>query len=580
MDMTWRDLHLSVNMPAQLTVNELDEKRVRFELRWNELAAAAPVFTIGWSLPLIDIQYEWHPNCRLDRSLRVDWQGPVKSKISSSAPVFCFYNAAARNRFTMALSDVYTQLGCALGVREEDGMLLCRVEIPLDATGATHDYAVTLYRDRDDVSFAEALRRVTAWWQEGCGIKPMPVPEEAREAMYSTWYSYHQATLAADIEAECARAAELGFKTVIVDDGWQTGDGQRGYAFCGDWEACPEKIPDMRAHVERIHALGMKYMLWYSVPFMGYQSKHWAAFQDKLLCKIDRMGAGVLDPRYPQVREYLIGTYLRALKDWNLDGFKLDFIDSFNPGPNPLPAPTKDMDYALVEDAVNRLMTDVMSALRAVKPDILIEFRQSYIGPAMRAFGNMFRVGDCPADPLSNRVGTVDLRLLSGDTAVHSDMLMWHRDDRVEAAALQILSVIFAVPQISVRLDVISPEQKQMLIFWLDFLRQHRELLRAPLEVTAPHNLYPVVTAKKDGEAVVALYDGGRLADLPEDARKIYLLNATPDTRVILASGTPRRFRAEIRDCVGRPVRETEVDVSGVALLEVPESGLAVLTAL
>ena len=55
MDMTWRDLHLSVNMPAQLTVNELDEKRVRFELRWNELAAAAPVFTIGWSLPLIDI---------------------------------------------------------------------------------------------------------------------------------------------------------------------------------------------------------------------------------------------------------------------------------------------------------------------------------------------------------------------------------------------------------------------------------------------------------------------------------------------------------------------------------------------
>ena len=527
MEMTWRDLTLSVNMPAELSAAEVDEKRVRFELKWTE-TAPAPVFSIGWSLPLIDIQYEWYPTCRFDRSLRVDWQGPVKSKISSSAPVDCFYNAAARNRFTMALSDVFTQLGCALGVREEDGMLLCRVEIPLDATGATHEYAVTLYRDRDDVSFAEALRRVSAWWEEGCGLTPMPVPEAARDGMYSTWYSFHQATVAEDIEAECARAAALGFKTVIVDDGWQTGDGQRGYAFCGDWEPCPEKIPDMRAHVAKIHALGMKYVLWYSVPFMGYRSKHWEAFKGKLLCRLDRMGAGVLDPRYPEVRAYLIDTYERALKDWDLDGFKLDFIDSFNPGSNPLPALTPEMDYALVEDAVNRLMTDVMKALRAIRPDILIEFRQSYIGPAMRAFGNMFRVGDCPADPLSNRVGSVDLRLLSGGTAVHSDMLMWHRDDAAEAAARQILSVIFAVPQISVRLEDLTPEHRRMLVFWLGFLREHRELLRAPLEVSAPHNLYPLVRAQKDGEAVIALYDGGRIVGHLTAVGAIGLVSVVP----------------------------------------------------
>ncbi|MBQ8955166.1 MAG: alpha-galactosidase, partial [Clostridia bacterium] len=540
MEKTWRDLTLSVNMPANLAVEALDEKRVRFRLDWDEPGAEKPVLAIGWQVPLVDIQHEWYPTCRFDRSLRVDWQGPVKSKISSSAPVYCFYNAAARNRLTVALSDVYTQLGCALGVREEDGMLLCRVEIPLDATGASHAYAVTLYRDRDDVSFSEALRRVSAWWEADCGLTPMPVPEEAREAMYSTWYSYHQATVAADIEAECARAAAMGFRTVIVDDGWQTGDGQRGYAYCGDWEPCPEKIPDMKAHVAAVHALGMKYMLWYSVPFMGYRSKHWDSFKGKLLCRVDRMGAGVLDPRYPDVRAYLIDTYARALKAWDLDGFKLDFIDSFSPGQDPLPAPTPEMDYALVEDAVNRLMTDVMKALRAVKPDILIEFRQSYIGPAMRTFGNMFRVGDCPADPISNRVGTVDLRLLSGSTAVHSDMLMWHRDDRAEAAARQILSVIFAVPQISVRLDALTEEHRRMLAFWLDFMRRHRELLRAPLEAQAPQNLYPVVTAQKDGEAVIALYDGGRIVDLPPDARTLWLLNAAPDTRVVLASAAPR----------------------------------------
>ncbi len=39
--------------------------------------------------------------------------------------------------------------------------------------------------------------------------------------MYSFWYSYHQEFTEEDVEAECRRAAELGFRTVIVDDGWQ-----------------------------------------------------------------------------------------------------------------------------------------------------------------------------------------------------------------------------------------------------------------------------------------------------------------------------------------------------------------------
>lgn len=396
--------------------------------------------------------------------------------------------------------------------------------------------------------------------------------------MYSCWYSFHQATIASEIEAECARAAKLGLKTVIVDDGWQTEDGRRGYAYCGDWEVAARKIPDMRAHVAAIHALGMKYMLWYSVPFVGYKSKHWEDFKDKLLNRIDRLETGVLDPRYPDVREYLINTYVKALREWDLDGFKLDFIDSFNPGSNPLPPLTPEMDYALVEDAVERLMTDVMKALKAIKPNILIEFRQSYIGPVMRTFGNMFRVGDCPDDPISNRIGSIDLRLLSGSTAVHSDMLMWHKDDTPEAAARQILSVIFAVPQISVKLEDVTDEHRALLTFWLDFMRAHRDiLLDAPLEVDAPHNLYPLVKVEKDGQAVIALYDGGRIVDLPQ-AHDIWLLNAAPDTRVALASGKNRRFHVETIDCLGRAVDARDVTAGELTLISVPVSGGAHLT--
>ena len=568
---------LRVNCASPVWFENKAPGQIVIGTRWNEVSQPDHQLVISWMMPIVDIGYQWHPGCKFDRALKADWWSPLHSKISASAPVYSCYSAAGRNRMTLALSDACTLLGIRAGVHEEDGTLNFLVTIPLDQTGVTHDYSVTLYRDYDDVSFAEALRRVTRWWEKDCGMVPMPVPDEARKAMYSFWYSFHQATFAADVERECARAAALGLKSVIVDDGWQTDDGNRGYAYCGDWEPTPVKIPDMKAHVAKVHAMGLKYILWYSVPFVGIHSKHWEQFKDKLL-SLRGSDVGVLDPRYPEVRSYLVNTYVKALMDWDLDGFKLDFIDSFRPD-GVLPAPTNEMDYALVEPAVDRLMTDVMKALKAIKPDILIEFRQSYIGPMMRTFGNMFRVADCPDDPISNRVGTIDLRLLSGNTAVHSDMLMWHRDDKPEAAALQLLSVIFAVAQISVQLDTLPDDHRALLTFWLNFMREHRDLLLdTPLEVEAPHNLYPLVRAEKDGKAVIALYDGGHIAKVNNSSREIWLLNATPETEQGISCGEKRFFHVELTDCCGRSAGEYDLTADGLTAISIPVSGMAHLT--
>ncbi len=572
--LSWQDLSLSSNLHARLDAGQIAPGQTRLHIAWDEMTEDAPVFEIRWHLPLVDIQYDWYPTCGKDRSLRVDWYQPVHSKISSSAPVFCFYNASGINRFTMALSDVRTDIQSKLGVREEDGMLLCEIMIPLDATGYTHEYEVILYRNTDAVSLAESLRRVSAWWAEMPGMMPMQVPESARLPMYSAWYSFHQATIAEEIEAECARAVQLGLKTIIVDDGWQTSDGNRGYGFCGDWRPTPEKIPDMRAHVARVHALGMKYMLWYSVPFVGQWSSHWETFHDKLLTFIDPLHAGVRSPRDPVVRDYLILTLLSALSDWVLYGFKLEFIDSFISSAD-APRPAPGMDFVTVEDAVFRLMTDVMTALKAIKPDILIEFRQSYIGPAMRTFGNIFRVSDCPADPISNRVGTVDLRLLSGGTAVHSDMLMWHREDSVENAARQILSILFGVAQISVRLDQISDDHRKMLTFWIDFMTRHQALLSGEMEVESPESLYPLVRTRLGDEEAVAVYDR-HVAQI--NAPRTYLFNATADDFLVLRTSPARTLHACLFNCLGEPAGEVTLPENTLHELKVPVSGFALLS--
>ena len=78
----------------------------------------------------------------------------------------------------------------------------------------------------------------------------MKVPDAARSPFYSFWYSQHQSVDAKSVEEECRRAAKLGFSSVIVDDGWQTDDNNRGYAFCGDWEPAADKFPDFLQHVK------------------------------------------------------------------------------------------------------------------------------------------------------------------------------------------------------------------------------------------------------------------------------------------------------------------------------------------
>ena len=95
----------------------------------------------------------------------------------------------------------------------------------------------------------------------------------------------------------------------------------------------------------------------------------------------------------------------------------------------------------------------------------------------MRKYGNMFRAGDAPNAAQVNRVRTVDLRLTSGTTAVHSDMIMWHPEEAVESAALQLLNVLFSVPQVSVRFGRVPTSHREMVAFYIGYWRTHRDVL-------------------------------------------------------------------------------------------------------
>ncbi|MFB9276916.1 glycoside hydrolase family 36 protein [Cohnella cellulosilytica] len=534
---------------------------------------------IEWSVPAADVHAMWHPGSERSKAFQVDWGSGFQSKSTSLAPIASLYNLDGRNRLTFAFSDALNEVTLKAGIHEEDSTFLCSVTLSGEALPPTTRYEAVLRIDLRDIRYDQAIGDVAAWWETLPGLQPSPVPSAALLPMYSTWYSYHQQLASDELERQASLAQAMGCDSIIVDDGWQTDDNSRGYAYTGDWEVYRGKIPDMKEHVDSIHRLGLKYLLWYSVPFVGTRSRVWSRFENKLLRVDSSLNAGVLDPRYPDVREYLIRTYERAVAEWGIDGLKLDFVDSFSEDPDQPAGTAPGRDCLSVPEAVDRLLSDVMERLRAIKPDIMIEFRQTYIGPLMRKYGNIFRATDCPNDSIQNRIRTLDLRLLSGRTAVHSDMIMFNPHEPTESAAMQMINILFSVPQISMRLNELGDDHLDMLRFWLAFCREQRDvLLRGDLSPRQPELLYPLVSASKDDKRVVAVY-ADIVVPVERPVAELFLVNGTYNERLVLRpSIAPARYQAQIKDCRGRIVSTQTLEL-GQNLIEiaVPKAGLVAL---
>lgn len=536
-------------------------------------AMTPPKFEVTFSTPQLDAHHLWNSNRSCRMILQPDWSKAQTSALAQNTPLYAFISNNNRNRLTFATSEANRRVDVRAGLREEGALLVGKINFFVEQEAPIDHYKTTILLDNRDVFWADAVREASEWIESQNNFKICRVPEAAFEPLYSSWYQFHQQVTDEAIEAECREAVKLGMKTIIVDDGWQTADNNRGYAYCGDWRVAPVRIKDMAAHVKRVQDIGMKYMLWYSVPFVGRYSDAWSQFEGKFLYMRSK-DVGVLDPRFPEVRDYLISTYEKALKEWNLDGFKLDFIDSFRlNGKDPAIAENyAGRDIKSVSEAVDVLMIEVKNHLQAIKPDILIEFRQNYIGPAIRQYGNMFRASDCPGDMQNNRIRIANLRLTSGTTAVHADMLEWNIAEKPEVAARHILSALYGVVQYSVMLRDIPAEQKQMVKHWIDFSQLHRKtLLHSSFKPYNPEAGFPIVEAESNEERIIATYQEGMVVNGGKADRDTYIINATGVEKVAVElAGKPKKV--EYYDTYGNKVTGAKL-VKGLQNVNIPVSG-------
>ena len=544
----------------------------------SPVPAVPPKFRVEFSVPQNGGHHVWTANISRGghAGVRVDWERPYRSNLAVSLPLACAKNCSDRNNLTVASSEALRDVAYAIRLREEECVMKVDFEFFGTPEAKRTAYSTAIRIDRRNVFWGDAVRDAADWIRRQNDYRFAPVPSAAFAPLYSTWYQFHQNVTAGKIEQEALIAASLGMKTLIVDDGWQTDDSSRGYAYCGDWEVSKRRFPDMAAHVKRVQAAGLKYMMWYSVPFVGKNSRNFSRFKGKYLYFDERQGAGVLDPRFPEVREFLASLYERAQKEWGLDGFKLDFIDSFSvAGEDPAVAENySGRDILTVPDAVDALLEEIVKRLKADNPDVLIEFRQNYIGPAVTKYGNMLRAADCPGDRQANRVRIADLRLTSGKAAVHADMLEWNVATPVEEAAGSVISSIFGTVQYSMMLSDLPEDHLKMIAHWVCFAEEHCDALqKGSFHGFSPEAGYPVLCSESEKERIVGVYGNDTVANVGGDGKKTFVLNGSGVPSVCVE--LPEKARFAVRDTFGATVRGGEAG-AGITRISVPLGGYVI----
>ena len=547
----------------------------RIHVRFPRKMKPEPV-VITWKEEMRNLLHVWHPLAGTHHAMHQSFGATqVRSCFHFGAPVLATIGDRGCNRQTIATSDPITPTLLRFWVDDlpQKNQVAYSVTLFDGICDDISDYEVLLRVDMRPLPYYETVQQVYPWWSS-CGWEIPQIPAAAEDALSSSWYNFHQAPDGERLLADLKIAAELGFKTVILDDGWQfAGPSSGNYSQCGEWQMSPDKFPDFKGFADGVHALGMKLAVWFGVPFIGMKSPLYERFADKYLFTDTGCGAGILDPRYPEVRAFIISTYRRFLTEYDIDGYKLDFVDMFLPRPE-TPAYNPDvMDCETTGEAVQRLLTEIEQELGAIKSGLLFEYRQNYIGPAINRFGNMLRVGDCAYESQLNRIGITDLRLLGYPVAVHADMLFWAPEESIPMCTRQLLNIMFAVPQISVILADSTEEQKALLRAYLVYWTENRDLLlHGRFCPMYPEQNYTCITAENDSRVIAVLH-----ADLPYtyDGRECDVFHNGDTDGLIVENPTDSVLSAEISVMFGEQrICETTIATHSIVRLPVPPTGM------
>ncbi len=196
---------------------------------------------ISWEEWTPDMYAVWSPTVKFNHYIGPEWMSTETASCTAvGMPVQTILDKADNNCVTVAASDAISPLRISMGVREEDGLLICKLILFDRPLPLFSHYEVTLRIDRRRIPYYQAVEEVRKWWSS-MGYENANVPDSAKRPMYSSWYSFHQDLDSERLLQQCRLAVEYGMQCIIIDAGWEHDQVCSGFSHCGDWEPSEKK---------------------------------------------------------------------------------------------------------------------------------------------------------------------------------------------------------------------------------------------------------------------------------------------------------------------------------------------------
>ena len=210
---------------------------------------------IAFHIPAGDIAGRWFPRSKMfDKGVHNSWDGTTWTNYTGGEPLVSFYRSDDRNRLTAALSDCVAAWALNIGVDDRTKCLEFIAETKkVSISHEPEKYTLSLFIDASttdtspagsklcDITTMEA-RSERYWWESvraasdfmASFYPPHRLPDFAFDPVFSSWYSFQRGIFDDKVLGQCRMAHELGCRTLILDDGWQTTPGVEDYSCAGD----------------------------------------------------------------------------------------------------------------------------------------------------------------------------------------------------------------------------------------------------------------------------------------------------------------------------------------------------------
>ncbi|MCD4824364.1 MAG: alpha-galactosidase [Phycisphaerae bacterium] len=309
---------------------------------------------------------------------------------------------------------------------------------------------------------------------------------------WCSWTDWHSDNVTEEVILDNIREGlKIGIKNYIIDDGWFGPGLDSDFSIdlnIGDWEEDPQKIPDLKRLVDRMHEMDTNAVIWCAPHAVAPDAKCFPERKRYLIQ--NEPGEYMMTPnkfhslcfQCPESREIMADICAGFITRYGVDGAKYDLFNCVNDTPCISGEHQHDTDSAI--EGLTRTLALIDEKTRALRPDYIVELKQNYATPWLYGYGTVVRAGDTPYNPEGNFMRTAYINAYT-PYSLNDYQTITNYDTPAAAAAIAVKMIAVGIPTYSIDLVALNDTHKDILGWYHQWYQHNLEDLknyRIPLD--------------------------------------------------------------------------------------------------